>query len=291
MSASNTSLPSHQTPTAPTDRKSFEVQDVCDTQDQDCNATPPPSSKTLGSAVGMIWRVIKHRPKILAKRLRCSKHLSKLMSLRIRKVAIPQDQRRNTPEAINVVEATSPPISPISINQATGLEPLARPPAPFAVVAATDSSVSLSSHAEGTPNLGPGLPSHPPADIIHSIDQVFPAHRNSATDISQDSTLQDSTYVHGTGSRSISPDQTPSIEEPNLDPTIDADHPAAPLPLPTQSTQPITPPRLQTDLAQLNVPHPDDRDSQSTIRGRGSSPVDDGDFSLVGSLFEEAPQR
>jgi len=288
MSASNTSLPSHQTPTAPTDRKSFEVQDVCNTQDQGYNVTPPPSSKTLGSAVGMIWRVIKHRPKILAKRLRCSKHLSKLMSLRIRKAAVSQEQRRGSPEPINVIEAPSLPSSSISVNQETVSEPLARPPAPFAVTAATDSSLSLSSHAEGAPDLGPGLDAQP-ADIIHRIDQHFPVHSNSTTDISQDSTLQDSTYVHGTRSRSISPDQTASIEDPNLGPAIDADHPSTPLQLPAQSTQPITPPRLQTDLAHLNVPHQDDRDSQSTIRGTGSSPVSDVDFSLVGSLFEGSP--
>jgi hypothetical protein len=289
MSTSNTSLPSHQTPTAPPDRKSFEVQGVCNTQAQERNVTLPPSPKTLGSAVGMMWKVIKRRPKILAKRLRCSKHLSKLMSLRIRKAAVPQEQRRSSAEAINVVGATSLPVSSTSINQETVSEPLTRPPAPFAVTAATDSSLSL--HEEGAPDNGQGLGFRRPADILQRIDRQFPVHRNSTTDISQDSTLQDSTYVHGTRSRSISPEQTPSIEESNLSPAVDADHPITPLPLPTQSTRPTTPPRLQTDLAHLNVPHPDDRDSQSTIRGRGSSPVSDDDLPGVGSIFEGSPSR
>jgi hypothetical protein len=221
--------------------------------------------------------------KILANRLRGSKRLNKVMSLRRRKAAMPQEKPSN-PEADKVAEATPLPLSSTPTIEGTAPETLTRPPTPFAVTTTTDSTLSLSSRAEASPILSPGLNSRRPTDILHSIDHHFPVHSNSTTHLSQVSTLQDSTFVHGTLSRSMSEIQPPSVEEPNGGPPIDADYSTPPPPR-AEPSRPVTRPRVQTDFDQLHVPNSDDQDSQSTIRGEGI------DFSQMGGLFEGSPSR
>lgn len=289
MSTSHKALPSHQTPPARPDQKSPEVQRSCKTKAHDCNGVSPPRLKTLGSAVGKIWTAIKQPQNVLAKRLRGNKRLKKLMSLGMRKPSTPREKPRSRPEAISVAEPTPPPILSTPIVQETALEALTRPQAPFAVATSTDSSLSLSSQPEATPIPNPAPDTRQPLHLINDFDRQFGSDVGSTTHLSEASTLQNSTFVNESRSRSHSEVQLPSIEEPNGGSAIGPNR-GTPPPFPSESLRPFTP-RLQTNFGQLHVPSSDDEDSQSTIRGRGSSPASAVDFSGMGGHFEESPSR